>query len=120
VNAANGQMTLRIIIDRTSMEVFANDGQVSMNSCFPPGPEQAALELCCAGGSPRIRSMAVYELNSTWPTRRVGNAKRGKRNIIGSSIQCLYLYAIWSIPIRKHTQRIFGHSRCACLPQADH
>jgi sucrose-6-phosphate hydrolase SacC (GH32 family) len=71
VDAVNGQLTLRILIDRTSMEVFANDGKISMSSCFLPGPEQAGLELSCAGGSPRIRSMTVYELNSTHPSHSV-------------------------------------------------
>jgi sucrose-6-phosphate hydrolase SacC (GH32 family) len=70
VNAANGQMTLRIIIDRTSMEVFANDGQVSVSSCFPLGPEKASLELFSASGSSRIRSLTVNELKSIWPTSR--------------------------------------------------
>jgi fructan beta-fructosidase len=70
VNAVNGQITLRLIIDRTSMEVFANDGQVSMSSCFLPGPEKAGLELFSAGGNPRIRSLTVCELKSIWPPSR--------------------------------------------------
>jgi sucrose-6-phosphate hydrolase SacC (GH32 family) len=75
VNAANGQITLRILIDRTSMEVFANDGQVSMSSCFLPGPEKAGLELFSLGGSLRIHSITVCELKSIWPTGRVGNLR---------------------------------------------
>ena len=66
VDAANGRITLRILVDRTSIEVFANDGKVSMSSCFLPDPGKSGLELFCDGGSPRILSMAVYELKSAW------------------------------------------------------
>ncbi|MGD0092476.1 MAG: GH32 C-terminal domain-containing protein [Planctomycetota bacterium] len=64
--AANGLLTLRILVDRTSLEVFANDGKVSMSSCFLPKPEDAGLELFSAGASPKILSMTVYELKSAW------------------------------------------------------
>jgi sucrose-6-phosphate hydrolase SacC (GH32 family) len=66
VDTANGQITLRILVDRTSIEVFANDGKVSMSSCFLPDPGKAGLELFCDGGSPKILSMTVYELKSAW------------------------------------------------------
>ncbi|MGD0092853.1 MAG: GH32 C-terminal domain-containing protein [Planctomycetota bacterium] len=65
-DAPNGQITLRILVDRTSIEVFANDGKVSMSSCFLAKPEDAGLELFAAGGSPKILSMTVYELKSAW------------------------------------------------------
>ena len=68
VDAANGQINLRILVDRTSLEVFANDGKVSMSSCFLPEPARMGLELFAAGGSPRILSMTVSELKSIWPT----------------------------------------------------
>jgi sucrose-6-phosphate hydrolase SacC (GH32 family) len=66
VDTANGQITLRILVDRTSIEVFANDGKVSMSSCFLPDPGKAGLELFSDGGSPKILSMTVYELKSAW------------------------------------------------------
>jgi len=66
VEATNGQITLRILVDRTSLEVFANGGKVSMSSCFLPGPAKVGLELFAAGGNPKIRSMKVYELKSAW------------------------------------------------------
>jgi sucrose-6-phosphate hydrolase SacC (GH32 family) len=69
VDPANGRITLRILVDRTSIEVFANDGKVSMTSCFLPDPEKAGLELFSAGGSPKILSMTVYELKSAWAQR---------------------------------------------------
>lgn len=66
VDAAGGRLALRILVDRTSMEVFADDGKVSMSSCFLPDPEKPGLELSSDGGSPKILSMTVYELKSAW------------------------------------------------------
>jgi sucrose-6-phosphate hydrolase SacC (GH32 family) len=66
VDAVNGQVTLRILVDRTSIEVFANDGKVSMSSCSLPDPQQAGLELFSDGGRPKILFMTVYELKSAW------------------------------------------------------
>lgn len=37
--AAKGRLKLRILVDRTSVEVFANDGEWVMPCCFVPKPE---------------------------------------------------------------------------------
>jgi sucrose-6-phosphate hydrolase SacC (GH32 family) len=67
VEAANGCLTLRILVDRTSIEVFAGDGKVAMSSCFLPGPQNTGLELFSLGGSLKIVSMTVHSLKSAWP-----------------------------------------------------
>ncbi|MCX6877392.1 MAG: GH32 C-terminal domain-containing protein [Verrucomicrobia bacterium] len=66
VEGANGRITLRILVDCTSLEVYANDGKVVMTSCFLPAPENTSLELSAEGGTPKILSMKVYELKSIW------------------------------------------------------
>lgn len=66
----NGQLNLRILVDRTSIEVFANGGKVSMSSCFLPHPENTGLDLFFSGGAPRIESMIVRELKSAWPANQ--------------------------------------------------
>ncbi len=66
IDAADGRIALRILVDRTSIEVFANDGKVSMSSCFLPDPAKSGLELFADGGSPKILSMTVYELKPAW------------------------------------------------------
>ncbi len=72
LDTANGQINLRILVDRTSIEVFGNDGKVSMSSCFLPRPENAGLELFSNGGTPKILSMTVCELESVWPKSKPG------------------------------------------------
>ena len=75
VQAGNGKLALRILIDRTSLEIFADDGKVSMSSCFLPGPENAGLELFSKGGNPKILSMTVCELKPIWPKNQVGSIR---------------------------------------------
>ncbi len=70
VEAENGRIKLRILIDRTSIEVFANGGKVAVTSFFLPTPDRTGLELFSDGGNPKIASMKVRELMSIWPTER--------------------------------------------------
>jgi sucrose-6-phosphate hydrolase SacC (GH32 family) len=79
VEAANGRITFRILVDRTSIEVFANDGKAVMTSCFLPDSKNAGLELFSEGGSPKILSMTVYELKSAWPMSKAGEVKMVER-----------------------------------------
>ncbi|MCK4823852.1 glycoside hydrolase family 32 protein, partial [bacterium] len=41
---------LQVLLDRTSIEVFGNDGRVSMSSCFLPDPENTGLGIYSLGG----------------------------------------------------------------------
>jgi sucrose-6-phosphate hydrolase SacC (GH32 family) len=61
-----GKLKLRILIDRTSIEVFANDGELSMSSCFLPKEKDTSLELYAKGGEVTIRSLRVTKLKSAW------------------------------------------------------
>ena len=38
---ANGKINLRILVDRTTIEIYGNDGQVVMSSCFMPTEEKS-------------------------------------------------------------------------------
>ena len=69
VPAADGQITLRILIDRTSIEVFANGGKVSVSSCYLPKPDGSSLEMFSGGSGLKFRSLTVHELKSAWSAR---------------------------------------------------
>jgi fructan beta-fructosidase len=51
-------------VDRTSIEAFVNDGEVS--STRYALPKDAGLSLKAEGGSVTIQSLAGYRLNSAW------------------------------------------------------
>ena len=64
---SDGRLKLRILIDRTSMETFANDGRVGLTSCFLPGPGATQPpKIFAKGGAARLHSLVSYELKSAW------------------------------------------------------
>jgi len=57
-----GRIALRIFIDRSSIELFGNDGRFVMtNLVFPEAP-YSALSASAAGGKAKIKSMKIYSL----------------------------------------------------------
>jgi len=62
----NGRLRVRVLVDRTSVEVFANEGKVPMSFCWLPEPGDRRLGFYAAGGSARLVSLQVHELKSAW------------------------------------------------------
>ena len=63
--AVSGTLTtVEILIDRTSIEVFANHGEVSSSTCFLP--DSSGLSLESDGGPVTVPTLSVYQLNSAW------------------------------------------------------
>jgi sucrose-6-phosphate hydrolase SacC (GH32 family) len=61
-----GFIHLRVLVDRTSIEIFANGGRVTMCSCFLPDPADRSLALGVQGDPVRLRCLTVHELRSAW------------------------------------------------------
>ena len=61
---ATGVGTVEILVDRTSIETFANDGETSLSACFLPTDDRLVVE--CAQGPATVRSLQVFELESIW------------------------------------------------------
>jgi sucrose-6-phosphate hydrolase SacC (GH32 family) len=59
-----GRLKLRVLVDRTSIEVFAGDGQVSMTSSFTP--DVANTQTTLSGSDVTVSTLTVHELRSTW------------------------------------------------------
>ena len=66
VTPVNGVVKLRILVDRTSVEAFANEGALSMSHCFLPRNIHTGLDLYTKGNTLRIRSLRVSALRSIW------------------------------------------------------
>jgi sucrose-6-phosphate hydrolase SacC (GH32 family) len=73
--ASDGRIKLRMLVDRTSIEWFLNDGQESHAFCYLPAVGSKPLELCAKGGEARIVTLMVYELRSAWPSPAGGPAR---------------------------------------------
>ena len=62
----DGKIRLRILVDRASIEIFANEGRVYMPMRAIPQPDERGLEVFTKGGSTKINSLTVHELKSIW------------------------------------------------------
>lgn len=62
----HGEIQLRVLVDRTSVEVFANQGRVQLASCFLPSPENTTVAAYAAGGQAAAPRLQVWELESIW------------------------------------------------------
>ena len=62
----DGRITLHILLDRTSLEIFGNEGLVFMPFCFLPELSDTNLTVFAEGGNARIESLEAYELHSAW------------------------------------------------------
>ena len=61
-----GKIKLQILMDRTSIEIFGNDGELSMAFCFLPDLAKRGIEVFARGGRAEIASLEVYEMKSIW------------------------------------------------------
>lgn len=66
VDLAGGLLRLRILLDRTSLELFSGDGNVGFHQCFLPDAANPGVDLVAHGGEARMRSLAVHRLRSAW------------------------------------------------------
>ena len=53
-----------VLVDRTSVETFANDGEASMSKCFLP--TESGLSLKTAGGRITLNRLKLVSLKSAW------------------------------------------------------
>ncbi len=61
-----GRQRLAIYVDRATLEVFASDGLTYVPMPFIPKADSLGLELTVSGGTVKIISLEVYELESIW------------------------------------------------------
>jgi fructan beta-fructosidase len=61
-----GKVRLRLLVDRTSIEIFGNDGRIYMPIGVIPPDDNMALEVFSRSGTGRAASLEVYELKSAW------------------------------------------------------
>jgi len=66
VALAGGKLQLRIIVDASSVEVFANDGQVNLTDQIFPDPANTGLSVFADGGSAQVDSLTAWNLASIW------------------------------------------------------
>ena len=69
ITAADNKIKLRFIIDRNSIEIYVNQGEVTFTRLFYPDSCNKKLVLTAVGGDCRIVNLEVYKLESIWLKR---------------------------------------------------
>jgi beta-fructofuranosidase len=63
-------LRLRVFIDRSVVEVFANDRQCLTVRAFPEREDSTGLSVFARGGEAALRSCDVWQMRSIWPELR--------------------------------------------------
>ena len=69
VEPIDGKIELEILVDRSSIEVFANHGESVVSTCFSPVQGEDDLLLFTQGGELYVESLEVYNLKSAWENK---------------------------------------------------
>ena len=62
----DGRISIELLVDRTSIEIFCNDGRVYMPIGVILAGNSKSLEIFTKGGNTEVESLEVCELNSAW------------------------------------------------------
>jgi sucrose-6-phosphate hydrolase SacC (GH32 family) len=62
----DGRISLRLLIDRMSLEVYANDGERFAAHYIYPNSQSVAGSVICQGGHATLNQFTVRELRSAW------------------------------------------------------
>lgn len=60
----NGKVTLRIFIDRSSIELFGNGGRFVMTNIVFPNEPYCTLSVSSAGGNARLNNLKIYSMKT--------------------------------------------------------
>lgn len=67
---ANGKISIRLFLDRSSVEVFGNDGETCITSLLLAQPAADGISLFAKGGDATVEKLDVYPMKSIWPQRQ--------------------------------------------------
>ncbi len=68
IRLPQGYLTLRVLADVTSLEVYGNTGRVSLTGCVLPVAGAPGITVESTGGDAQILSMTAHSLRSAWST----------------------------------------------------
>jgi fructan beta-fructosidase len=62
----NGKITLHILVDRSSVEVFAEDGRRTITDQIFPNRDSQGIQVFSTGGRAQLDKITIWQLQSTW------------------------------------------------------
>lgn len=70
INRIDDTVKFEILLDRSSVEIFVNDGRAVLSTCFTPKEDALGLYLNNTGGEMLVEKMEVYPMKSIWPKEK--------------------------------------------------
>ena len=61
-----GRLRLTVLVDRSSVEVFAGDGRIAITDQIFPRATSDGVQVFAEGGSVKVESLAIRRLRSAW------------------------------------------------------
>jgi beta-fructofuranosidase len=61
------RLNLRVFVDRSIVEVFANDDICITSRVYPTRPDSLGVQLFARGGSAQLVSLDLWEMGAIWP-----------------------------------------------------
>ena len=62
---ADGYIKFQVFVDKSSVEVFVNDGKLVFTSLIFPDPDNRAIELFSENGPTTLRSLTAWPMSAT-------------------------------------------------------
>ncbi|HMF19070.1 MAG TPA: GH32 C-terminal domain-containing protein, partial [Gemmataceae bacterium] len=62
----DGKITMEILVDRGSIEVFGNKGRVAISSGRITAKDNRSLKIVATGGTAMVRNLVIHEMRSAW------------------------------------------------------
>jgi sucrose-6-phosphate hydrolase SacC (GH32 family) len=72
LSPVNGVITLQMLVDRGTLEIYANNGLVYMPMSVPPSAGARSISLIALGNGAQLLSAHFYNLGSAWPATPPG------------------------------------------------
>ena len=70
VEPVDGIIKLEILLDRASLEIFANDGKIAMSSSFTSTEKADKIYLFNIGGEILVEKLEVFPMKSIWQAEK--------------------------------------------------
>ncbi len=61
-----GRVSLRLLVDRGSIEIFGNEGQIALSVGVLASPDNQTIALSAKGSSVKANVVRAYVLKSAW------------------------------------------------------
>jgi sucrose-6-phosphate hydrolase SacC (GH32 family) len=66
IGVQSERLELQLLVDRSSLEIFVQDGKYSASFCFLPHAKDFPLQFYTIGGSMKLASLTVHTLHTAW------------------------------------------------------